>query len=255
MKLFISKYHTLSKKKIEEILLNFDAVGQSLFADDKGRRNLIKIVEKDGKRFNIKSFKQPNYINRYVYVLFRKSKAERSFEFAEKLIKRGIGTPKPIAYAEETSNGALTKSFYISEHLDYDLTFRDLDLTKAGHEDVLRAFTRFTYKLHEQKIEFLDHSPGNTLIQLNNGDYQFYLVDLNRMNFKPLNFIERMKNFARLTTDKSIVKIMAEEYADIYGKPEAAVFERMWFFTHSFFANRGKNRKLTQKFKKLAGIK
>ena len=254
MKLYISKYHKLSKKSIDEILMNFNAVGQSLFADDKGRRNRIKVVEKDGKKFNIKSFKKPNYINRYVYVMFRKSKAERSFEFAEKLIKKGIGTPKPIAYAEETSKGALTKSFYISEHLDYDLTFRDLDLTKPGHEDILRAFTRFTYDLHEKKIEFLDHSPGNTLIQLNNGDYHFYLVDLNRMNFKSLNFTERMKNFARLTSNKEKVKIMAEEYAELLGKPESEVFEKMWFITRAFFENRGKSRKMKLKFKKLVGI-
>lgn len=255
MKIFISKYHKLSKKSIEEILLNFNAVGQSFFTGKTHRRNHIKVVEKDGERVNVKSFKQPNYINRYVYVMFRKSKAERSFEFAIKLIKKGIGTPKPIAYAEETSKGALTKSFYISEHLDYELTFRGLDLAKAGHEDILRAFARFTYNLHEQNIEFLDHSPGNTLIKLNNGDYQFYLVDLNRMNFKPLNFTERMKNFARLTSDKAKVKIMAEEYAEIYGKPETEVFEKMWFFTHSFFVNRGKNKKFKRMFKNLVGIK
>ncbi|MBZ9729462.1 lipopolysaccharide kinase InaA family protein [Salegentibacter sp. JZCK2] len=254
MKLYISKYHKLSKKSIAEILLNFNAVGQSLFGDDKGRRNRIKVVEKDGKKFNIKSFKQPNYINRYVYVFLRKSKAERSFEFAEKLTNKDIGTPKPIAYAEETSKGALTKSFYISEHLDCDLTFRDLDLTKPGHEDILRAFTRFTYDLHQKKIEFLDHSPGNTLIQLNNGDYRFYLVDLNRMVFKSLNFTERMKNFARLTSDKEKVKIMAEEYAELLGKTENEVFNKMWFFTRSFFENRGKKRKMKLKLKKLVGI-
>lgn len=255
MKIFISKYHKLSKKSIEEILLNFNSIGRSFFAGKKYRRNHIKVVEKEGMKFNIKSFKQPNYINRYVYVLFRESKAERSFKFAEKLIKKGIGTPKPIAFAEETSKGALTKSFYISEHLDYDLTFRDLDLALPGHEDILRAFTRFTFNLHEKKIEFLDHSPGNTLIQLNNGDYQFYLVDLNRMNFKPLNFTERMKNFARLTPDKEKVKIMADEYAELIHKDEAEVFKKMWYFVNSFFVNRGKNRKLKQKFKNLMGIK
>jgi RIO-like serine/threonine protein kinase len=255
MNIFISKYHKLSKKGIEEILLNFNAVGQSFFTGKKRRRNHIKVVEKDGGKFNIKSFKKPNYLNRYVYVTFRKSKAERSFEFAERLMKKGIGTPKPIAFAEETSKGALTKSFYISEHLDYDLTFRDLDLAKPGHEDILRAFTKFTYNLHEKKVEFLDHSPGNTLIQLNNGNYQFYLVDLNRMIFKSLNFTERMKNFERLTSNKALVKIMAEEYAELLGKPENDVFEKMWFFANSFFVNRGKNRKVKQKFKNLLGIK
>lgn len=255
MKIFFSKYNKLSKKSIEEFLLNFNTVGQSLFADDKGRRNHIKVVEKDAKKFNIKSFKKPNYINRYVYVLFRKSKAERSFEFAEKLIERGIGTPKPIAFAEYTSKGALTKSYYISEHVEYDLTFRDLDLAKVGHEDILRAFARFTFDLHENKIEFLDHSPGNTLIQFNNNNYQFYLVDLNRMIFKSLSFTERMKNFERLTYDKKQVEIMANEYAKLINKPEYEVFETMWFFVNSFFTHRVKNRKMKRRLKKLLKIK
>lgn len=237
MKIYISKYHKLSKNKIEEILLNFNAVGRSFLGDKKKRRNHIKVVEQKGRTVNVKSFKQPNLLNRYVCVLFRKSKAERSFEFAKTLIERGVGTPKPIAYAEEISKGALTKSFYMSEQLDYDLSFGDLDLGKPGHEDILRAFTKFTYNLHEKKVEFLDHSPGNTLIQLNNGNYQFYLVDLNRMYFHSLNFIERMKNFARLTSDKEKVKIMAEEYAELIEKSETEVFEKMWFFVNSLSKN------------------
>ena len=255
MNIFISKYHKLSKKNIEEILLNFNAMGQSFFREKKHRRNHIKVIEKDGRKFNIKSFKQPNLINRYIYVLFRESKAERSFKFAEKLIKKGIGTPKPIAFAEEVVKGALTKSFYISEHLDYDLTFRDLELTIPGHEDILRAFTRFTFRLHENNVEFLDHSPGNTLIQLNNGDYKFYLVDLNRMNFKPLNFTERMKNFARLTSDGDKIEVMADEYAELIEKSETEVFKKMWFFAHSFFVRHNKNLRLKQKIKSLIGLK
>lgn len=255
MKIIISEKCKFLQKDIEEILLNFNSIGKSFFAGKKHRRNHIKIVEKDGGKYNIKSFKRPNFINRYVYVYFRESKAERSFKFAEKLINKGIGTPKPIAYAEETRKGALTKSFYISEHLDYDLTFRDLDVNVPGHIDILRAFTRFTFKLHENNIEFLDHSPGNTLIQLHDGDYQFYLVDLNRMNFKPLDFTQRMKNFERLTSSKEMVEIMAEEYAALIDKSEAEVFQKMWFFANSFFVNRGKNRKLKQKLKNYAGIK
>lgn len=255
MKIFISKHHELSRRNIEEILLNFNSIGQSFFAGKKHRRNHLKVVEREGVKLNIKSFKLPNLINRYVYAFIRESKAERSFKFAEELIKKGVGTPKPIAFAEETNNGALTKSFYMSEHLDYDLTFRDLDLSIPEHEDILRAFTRFTFNMHEKNIKFLDHSPGNTLIQLNNGDYQFYLVDLNRMNFKPLDFTERMKNFSRLTSDKKKVEIMAKEYAGLIGMNEAEVFNKMWYFVHSFFVNRDKNRKLKQKFKNLVGIK
>ena len=130
-----------------------------------------------------------------------------------------------------------------------------MDLSIPGHEDILRAFTRFTFRLHENNVEFLDHSPGNTLIQLNNGDYKFYLVDLNRMNFKPLNFTERMKNFARLTPDNEKIEIMADEYAELIEKSETEVFKKMWFFAHSFFVRHNKNLRLKQKIKSLIGLK
>ena len=59
------------------------------------------------------------------------------------------------------------KSFYLSEQVDCDLTYRELitDLNYPNYETILRAFTRFTYLLHERGIQFLDHSPGNTLIK------------------------------------------------------------------------------------------
>ncbi|MGA9588721.1 MAG: Kdo domain containing protein, partial [Salegentibacter sp.] len=156
-----------------------------------------------------------------------------------------------VAYLEEENAFTFGKSYYVSEQLNYDLTYRELvtrpDFPK--HEEILRAFTRFTFKLHEKKIEFLDHSPGNTLIQLNNGDYRFFLVDLNRMNFRELNFIQRMENFARLTPKKEMVEIMADEYAKHIKKPKAEVFEKMWYFTQLFQAKFQRKQEMKKKLK------
>ena len=88
--------------------------------------------------------------------------------------------------------------------------------------------------MHENNIEFLDHSPGNTLIKLNEGDYQFYLVDLNRMNFKTLSLEERIKNFARLTPNKQMVEVMSEEYARLINKPKEEIFRKCGN-THQIF--------------------
>ena len=74
--------------------------------------------------------------------------------------------------------------------MNCDLTFRELtkDLNYPDHEIILRAFTRFTFQLHENGINFLDHSPGNTLVKKVGKEYEFYLVDLNRMNFGFMDF-------------------------------------------------------------------
>lgn len=247
MKTVLSEAYKNSGVEIDQIIQNFDAGGLL----EKEERNKIKIFNLNNQKINIKSFQIPNAINKIAYRFFRKSKAERSFEYAQKLISKKIGTPQPIAYAEEISGFGFTKSFYVCEHLDCDLTFRKL--TKEpdfpNHEAILRAFTQFTFKLHEADVEFLDHSPGNTLIKLNDGDYKFYLVDLNRMNFKKLTFKERMKNFSRLTSKQEIVEVMANEYAMLIEKNETEVFEKMWAYTQDFQRKFHRKKEIKKKLK------
>ena len=224
-------------KKIEKEIFNsiekFNAEGQ--FIND-GQRNSIKVFPIAEGILNIKSFKIPNPVNKIAYRFFRRSKAERSFKYANILISKDIGTPYPLAYAEEKSALGFGRSFYVSEHLDCDLTYRELvtDPNYPNHENILRAFTRFSYKLHENQIEFLDHSPGNTLIQTGEVEYRFFLVDLNRMNFKSLDLDERLKNFSRLTPKKEMIEIMASEYASLINHPYEEVFNKMWYFTEEF---------------------
>ncbi|HAJ81496.1 MAG TPA: Kdo domain containing protein, partial [Zunongwangia profunda] len=114
---------------------------------------------------------------------------------------------------------------------------------------VLRAFTRFTYDLHEKNIEFLDHSPGNTLIQIDGEGFQFFLVDLNRMNFKRLDFKQRMKNFSRLTPNKEMIQIMANEYSQLTAWNENEVFETMWGYTQEFQEKFFRKKRLKKKLK------
>lgn len=210
------KYSHLAEK-LKEVLHNFSTKGEYV---TKGERNVIKMVQLEGTSFNIKKFKTPNVFQSLVYEFIRKSKAKRSFEYASKLIDFGINTPFPVAYLEVFSGG-LKESFYVSEHIDYDFDFRELihNPRFEKRNEILRQFTQFTFKLHENGINFLDHSPGNTLIVEQRKDtYEFYLIDLNRMRFEPMDFEKRMHNFRRLWLSKTMVKIMAQEYAGLYGK-------------------------------------
>lgn len=233
MKAVFSPEYQDSQDEILEIIRHFDEGGEIL---GPGKRNKIKIFDLGGRRLNVKSFKVPNAVNQVAYRFLRKSKAERSFLYAHELRKRGIGTPFPVAFLEELSPVNFSESFYISEHLHCDLTFRELlqNPDFPQRNEVLKDFVRFTFELHEKEVQFKDHSPGNTLIRLNSGNTEFFLVDLNRMNFKPLDFDERMKNFSRLSSKKEVVAEMASEYAFLYNKPEQEVFEKMWFYTQQF---------------------
>jgi tRNA A-37 threonylcarbamoyl transferase component Bud32 len=222
-------------KSLQNILDNFDNSGKLFIA---GNRNVIKLFDYEGITINVKAFKVPNLFNRIIYKYFRKSKAKRSFDYATLLLEREIGTPKPIAYFEQKSFLGLEKSFYISQHLEFDLMFRDLveNNTYPDRENILKQFMAFCYKLHQNGIEFLDHSPGNTLIKKENErEYSFYLVDLNRMVFhKEMTFEQRMKNLSRLTPYQDMIEIMSKEYAHLSGEEEDLVFDTLWKYTSEF---------------------
>lgn len=231
-----SKNSNFNKDEIIYFINNFNSEG-ILFGD--GQRNKIKLFELEGKTINVKSFKIPHLINKIAYKYFRKSKARRSFEYATTLLEKGIGTPQPIAYFENQNFIGLKDSYYVSEHLQCDLTYRELVEIPdfLDHENILRQFTRFSFDLHEKGIEFLDHSPGNTLIKKNvEGNYDFFLVDLNRMEFHDsMDFDSRMKNLSHLTPKKEMIAVMSNEYSKLYmAQSEAEIFEKMWFYTNNF---------------------
>lgn len=240
------------ENEIRSAFQNFEKTGSDFIV---GERNRIKTFEIGGREINVKSFKIPNKINQFVYKHFRKSKARRSFEFATILLEKGIGTPTPIAFMENFNGFGLQKSFYASIHQEYDLTFRELVEIKdfPDEEKILREFTRFCFKMHEAGIEFKDHSPGNTLIKkLSNGDYVFYLVDLNRMNFHEEMSLElRMKNLSRLTPKKEMVKIMAEEYAEIANENPEKLVDLLWNYTETFQTKYHRKLRTKQKIKSL----
>lgn len=232
------------------VIDNFKGQGKDFVI---GNRNIIKEFEVGGNSVIVKSFKVPNALNRIIYRYFRKSKARRSYEYAIKLQEKGIGTPLPYAYFENRDAFGLKDSYYISEHLFADLTFRELVQIPdfPEHDIILRQFTHFCFLLHEKGIEFTDHSPGNTLIKKDApGKYSFYLVDLNRMNFHDsMGFDLRMENLKRLTPKEEMVAVMSNEYARYYNKTEQEIFKTLWDKTSEFQRKFWRKRALKKKFK------
>ncbi len=215
------------------IVKDFDNHGE-VFGQQS--RNTIRLVELGDSSLNIKSFRSPSFLKKIYYGYIGKSKAKRSYNYANYLKSIGIGTPEPIAFFEEKNFFGLDKSYYISKHLDVDLTYRELVEYPnwENHENILRAFTRFTHLLHENNVLFKDHSPGNTLISKVNDIYTFSLVDLNRMSFKRLSLEERIKNFSRLTPKQEMVAVMSDEYSKITKVSYDVVYNLMWYYTTDF---------------------
>ncbi len=219
---------------IANALRDFNSSGTLVL---QGDRNTIKSLKIGKLNLNIKQFKTPNFFNAFVYKYIRKSKARRSYEYANILTQKAILTPTPIAYFETSSVFGLKQSYYISQQVDYDLDFRVLihDLNYPNRIEILKQFTDFTFKLHQENVNFLDHSPGNTLIvNSSKTNYDFYLIDLNRMRFQSLNFDQRMHNFRRLWLSKAMIKTMAKRYAELFKKPHEVTQQLMLKYSRDF---------------------
>lgn len=225
---------------LKEVVLNIPKLFEESDNIIYKGRNTIKILNVDGLNLNIKSFKIPNIVNRFAYKYVRPSKAKRSFHYGQKLLSKGINTPDPVAYIEYSTCLGLTYSYYISIHEQSDYTFRELIGRNIDEiSGVLTAFTRFTYKLHEQGVYFIDHSPGNTLVKELGDSYKFSLVDLNRTKFyeKPLDVELGIRNFYRLGSTPEMVEIMAKEYARLRDIDPIIVLESMMKQTMEHNAN------------------
>lgn len=216
-KIFHPDYSHL-QPQFYSLLKQFKTSGELIGSE---KRNIIKIFKENGLYINIKSFKKPNFINSLIYGYLRKSKAQRSFEYARILLSKNIGTPQPFAFYENKTIFGLKESYYFSQHQDVDLMFRNLifDENYPNRDEIIKQTAIFFYKIHNQGIEFIDNTAGNTLIKkVDENKYEFYLVDLNRMSFhSSLSLDIRVKNIAKLTTDAYINKKLSEAYAPLLG--------------------------------------
>ena len=91
-------------------------------------RNVLKMVELEGRQCVVKAFRVPSFPQNYIYGLFAKSKAEKSYNNAQKLLELGFDTPLPMGYFEYSSEGKLKASYYVCEYAEGVRTLFDICL-------------------------------------------------------------------------------------------------------------------------------
>lgn len=243
------KYQNQKDAIIELVNTFFDADDSIV----KGSRNAIKTNFLGNEKVNIKFFQKPGIFKAIIYTFFRSSKAKRSFDNANYLINYSIQTPFPVAFIEKyNAFGLITNSFYICHHIDFDFTMRELlhNPLFENRKKIVQQFTEFTFAMHEAKINFLDHSPGNTLIScIDTNIYKFDLVDLNRMQFENLSLENRMDNFKKMWLSKTMLKIVAERYAQLSNQNYENLHKILLQKTYKFKFKTARKKFLKKKFK------
>ncbi len=194
-------------------------------------RNELKVINFNNLDVVVKSFKVPNIINRFAYSFFKSSKAKKSYEYS---LKIGDFTPQPIGFIEFYANGLLEESYFISENFKYDFTIREPLISSyfEAKNELLRAFAKFTFELHQNNILHYDYSPGNILVKKVDDGYRFKIVDINRMKFIPLSTEDRLKNFSKLWMRDEDLSVVADEYSNLISKDSDECIKIALSFSH-----------------------
>ena len=202
-------------------------------------RNQIRLITApDGTALCVKRFHTPRLLNRIGYTFFRSPKAKRAYENALTLLDRGIATPEPVAYILLYKNHLLVESYLVTlqsslRHTFYE--FRDGDI--SGKESLIQAFARFTARMHDAGIYHLDYSPGNILYDQINGNWQFEIIDINRLYFGHISSRQGCKNFCRLWGKTDFFEVLAPAYAQARQIDEARCREWILSARRHFWAH------------------
>ena len=178
-------------------------------------RNQLREFTNNGVTMVVKSFCLPKLINRIAYGFLRSSKAQRSCEYAQLLLSKGIATPAPIGYVTERKGLLFGRSYYASVKSDYTHNFYDVVQPGVANRDAyLVAVAQTTALLHECGFLHKDYSAGNILLrELEDGTIRVEIIDLNRIRFRTIGLEEGCKNFERLPVTEGVVEVLAKAYA------------------------------------------
>lgn len=191
------------------------------------RRNTLRLTES----VVVKQFAVPGFWKGLWYGLFGKSKAQRSYEYAQRM--EGM-TPTPTAYREVRVCGVLRESWYACEVSKCTHTFNELIGAPdfPNRKEILEAIGRFTAILHQRGIWHRDYSGGNILF--NEDGSRVEVIDLNRICFcKRLSQAQRLQNFERLNIDREALTTIAKAYAKAMG--EDANYDAEYMINHRWY--------------------
>ena len=233
-KIIIDPKFEFLRKYISDIPNTFDSNGSVL----ENKRNVIRETEVHGLKLVIKSFRRIYLPNRIRYSFFYPSKAQRAFDYAKILLKKGIRTPQPIGYIEVKRYGLIHESFFISDSIDFTPLQVGREEKPVMTPEFMIELARFTYKLHQSNIYHVDYSLGNILFKKIDGAWQFALVDNNRMTFGPVSFHKGIRALVKLTLPVEFLTWIGKEYARLRKVNEIIAVAALFQYKRRHMLNR-----------------
>ena len=142
-------------------------------------------------------------IKKFTY-RFKASKGQRHWDNAWEMLRRGVKSPTPIAYFEQTESPGITHNYYVCEFVDAAFSVRKA-FTAFGNgkesyegfskEKIIKAVAYFSCNMHNKKIIHHDLTGGNLLVTTENEEINITAIDIGRAS---INMMESVSERQRL---------------------------------------------------------
>lgn len=231
---------------LTEFTLNLPTVFDKVGSIMEDRRNVIKRVNTAYGEVVIKNFKGMYFLNRLVYSLFAKSKAERSYLNAEILTEKGVRTPPNIGWLDFYKYGLLNKSYFISSYTPYKTLWEELRTSKdhVHRQELYDHLLDFIVEIHSLGVFHDDFTLGNILVIPSEDGYEFSMVDLNRIKFQKINFRKGLWNFNKLEIPKDDLNILIGRYSERLGYSADEGVQQFWADNRRYWILRNARKSL-----------
>ena len=190
------------------------------FADGQGeiiydQRNQIRRFTDLGQVFVVKRYKPVNALQRVVYTFFRKTKAARAYLFAQEFRRRGIDTPREVAYIETGGGRLFLTGYFVSLEAPGTETHLLLREVKDFSHELADAVARQILTMHSHGVLHGDLNLSNFLCTEEDGQYHFTMIDINRSHFTDGMPDDEacLQNMVRTTHRRDLYEYLVRSYA------------------------------------------
>ncbi len=189
------------------------------------KRNILKIMQTGSDLMPVvavKRFKPLGALRGIYYTYIGKSKAERCFEYALELARRGIDTPEALACVTVRKNGVLRDSYYICKCVELPAIKDGVHWEDSFNERMAEDFAAMAAAMHESGVTHGDLNCDNVLYRQNDdGSYSFTLIDINRMTIdkdhQPVKDAAAIADMCCFTRSLKVMRSVAEYYVRARG--------------------------------------
>ena len=183
-------------------------------------------------------------IKKFTY-RFKASKGQRHWDNAWEMLRRGVKSPVPIAYYEQTEDSGITHNYYVCEYVDAAFSVRQA-FTAFGEgeesfkgfskEKIIKAVAKYSCNMHDEKIIHHDLTGGNLLVTTENDEINITAIDIGRATIYPKQHVTEQQRL--LDIMRCCYKLNwpnRELFMDYYYEAYGRKFAKRWKTSLSYY--------------------